>query len=199
MPPAVTYCEPAPTTDAGRVLAMIRANPGRPSWWLAAERGLSRQAIRSATHHLKARGLVHARPVVQPQPSTGVLYPIPCWYPGPPAATRTPTTDTHCRVSMGMGHQCGTRLEFTITALGVVRASCPACRRRDAGWCRTCPQRIDRPRTTGPAPWFCAACLLQRRRARRLAKYRTPAYRATHAREERRRVRAQQEAACPAT
>lgn len=187
---AVTYCEPAPTTDAGRVLAMIRANPGRPSWWMAAQCDLSRPAVRALTYHLKRRGLVHARPIVQPQPSTGVLYPIPCWYPGPPVATRTPTTDTHCRVSLGMGHQCGTRLEFRITPLGVVRAHCPACARRAAGWCRTCPQRIDRAHTAGPAPWYCAACRTARRRARLAAKYRSRAYRTKHAREEQRRVRA---------
>ncbi|GAB1340927.1 hypothetical protein [Gemmatimonas sp.] len=189
MPRAVTYCEPEPTTDAARVLAIIRAQPGRPTWWIAAHCGLDRGAVRSATHYLRRRAFIHPRPVVQPQPSTGVLYPIPCWYSCPPMATRTPTTATHCRVILGMGHQCGTRLEFTVLPLGDVQVSCPACRRRAAGWCRSCPRPTVRKSPNGPAPWYCAECVTDRRRAMMAKKYRSNRYRQQHAREERSRVR----------
>lgn len=183
------YHAPAPDSDAGLVLAVIRRAKGLPNWAIARAAKMSRERVRYACQYLKDRGMVFPhRTEFDTADGSGerVQY---CWFAGAKPSRDPVMVDTsRCRVSMGYGRTCDTRLEEHITLYGRVTYSCPACDRRNRGLCRTCPRPIVREASDGPAPWFCPACLKMRRKERNAARSVTPEYRAQHAAAERARV-----------
>jgi hypothetical protein len=58
--------------------------------------------------------------------------------------------------------QCGAKYAVTFDRLGRMAGACPACARRKAGYCATCPAPVDGPR--GQAK-YCAPCRVLAHRA----------------------------------
>ncbi len=183
--------DPAPSTDSGKVLAVIRAaRTGLPHWAIARATKLDKDAVRYACKYLKERQLIFTHRTEYLCPKTGTERVFSCWFPGKSPRVVSLVDTTRCRVSMGYGRTCDTRLEERMDAFGRITWACPACERRNRGICRTCPRPITRPAVDGPAPWYCPTCLAARRSERNVARTKTEEYKAWKREYERNRVAA---------
>lgn len=182
------YHDPAPDSDAGRVLAVIRRAKGLPTWAIARAAKLSADRVKGACYYLKTRKLAfNHRTEYATADHTGERVQS-CWFSGARRDVASMVDPTRCRVPMGFGRTCDTRLEAQIVGYGRVTYTCPACERRNRGVCRTCPRRTVRVGPDGPAPWFCPTCIEARRRERNNTRAVTPEYKAKRAQWERKRV-----------
>lgn len=167
---------PVAHTNAGRVLAAIEQWPGLPTWEIARNTHLSTKEVTGAAYYLKKQGLIFAHYTEYFDPKRGGERIMQCWF----RVRRGPSVvaSTHCEASMGYGALCNTRLEARIDAFGRVTFACPACERRNAGRCRTCPRPTPTAAGDGRRPWFCATCLAARRKQRQRARQSAPDYHA---------------------
>ncbi|WP_353265829.1 hypothetical protein [Gemmatimonas sp.] len=183
-----TYQDPSRESDAGRVLTAITAHPGLPMWALARATKITAERVKHACKYLRTRGKAFSHRTEYWCPKTGTEKLFMCWFLGRKPTTAHLVDSSRCQVAMGFGRVCGTRYVDHVNSFGRVTWSCPACERRNAGLCRTCPRPTPEHGSDGPRPWYCESCETTRRRERNNTRQRTDEERAKRRERERRRI-----------
>jgi hypothetical protein len=167
----VTFPDPSPTSDAGKVLRAIRTRPGCPAWAVARNAQMPLSRVWSALPYLRLRRKIHARRAPFLDPRTNGERSFKCWHPGA-AASRGAQIGERCTAAIGFGVECRAKLVERVDRVGNVTYACEKCERRAQGVCRTCPNPLAPKAKFGPSPWYCVPCELTNRRLRAREAYR---------------------------